>query len=112
MFESLDKLVPKADHPTVEATRKPLQLAPTIKTGPQGSALRQGPNTRSQSRKGPESTDLPPSKFKKGDRVVVHNKKQIPIYGTVRWTGNVNSGESKVNAVGIETVRTNSVHLL
>ena len=107
MFESLDKLAPTADQllvATVEATRKLSQLAPTNKQGPQGTPLGQGPKTRSRSRKVPESTDLPPSRYKTGDRVVVHNKEQIAIYGTVRWIGTSHSGVSKVNAVGIETV--------
>ncbi|XP_064393285.1 uncharacterized protein LOC135340813 [Halichondria panicea] len=45
-------------------------------------------------------------RFHKGDRVVTHNKDQVPIHGTVRWTGIANTDGGKVNAVGIETVRT------
>ena len=40
------------------------------------------------------------SRFHKGDRVVTHNKDQVPIHGTVRWTRD----SGKVNVVGIETV--------
>ncbi len=45
-------------------------------------------------------------RFKKGDRVTTHNKDQILIHGTVRWTGETNTDSGKVNAVGIETVGT------
>ncbi len=45
-------------------------------------------------------------RFKKGDRVTTHNKDQIAIHGTVRWTGEANTDSGKVNAVGIETVGT------
>lgn len=99
MFESLDKLAPRADQPvitTIQIPRNPPQPTPNNKPG-----FKLGPSTRSKSH---EDSDLPPSRFKEGDRVVVHNKNQIPIYGTVRWLGIVNTSDSKVNAVGIETV--------
>ena len=44
------------------------------------------------------------SRFHKRDRVVTHNKDQVPIHGTVRWTGETNNECDKVNVVGIETV--------
>ena len=107
MFESLDKLAPNADHPLIatgEIAAKRSPPAPTNIPGTQSTSLGPHLNTRFQTQKDPVSIVLPPPQFKKGERVVTYNKDQIPIYGIVRWTGLVNHGEVKVNAIGIETV--------
>ena len=70
---------------------------------PSDPGSRQGPaaSTRSQTQK----TNTP--QFKVGDRVVSYNKQQVPIHGTVKWTGGQALTEGgKMNVVGIETVST------
>ncbi len=48
--------------------------------------------------------DTPP-RFKINDRVVVYNKKNVAIHGTVRWTGrDVQTRTLNTNHIGIETV--------
>ncbi len=44
-------------------------------------------------------------RFKINDRVVVYNKKNVPMHGIVRWTGmNVQTKTLDTNHIGIETV--------
>ena len=67
------------------------------------------PNFRPTKTPNAQTTKAPPpsnTRFHKGDRVITYNKDQIPIHGTVRWTGEANTNSGKVNAVGIETVGT------
>ena len=120
---SLDKLAKRADFPAIknEPSSKTqssvgdnlgnlgsrLGLGKSSETHSQGSSSnpgsRQGPaaSTRSHTQK----TNTP--QFKVGDRVISYTKHQIPIHGTVKWTGGQTPTDSeKMNVVGIETVST------
>ncbi len=111
MFVSLEKLATTPNFRPTKTLNAPT-TKPTLpnqvltrlglKTNNEGTGGRasQGPaaGTRSQGHKNSGS------RFKKGDRVVTHNKEQIPIHGTVRWTAEANTDGDKVNVIGIETV--------
>jgi ubiquitin thioesterase CYLD len=43
--------------------------------------------------------------YKPGDRVVLHSVHNVPIYGTVRWTGHVRENKISMPVVGVETVK-------
>ena len=46
--------------------------------------------------------DSPPFRYQVGDRVLFHNKKGEPHYGSVEWTGR--KEKEPYNLVGIKTV--------
>lgn len=111
MFVSLDKL---SKYPPVQT----LSEAP-----PSGSRfLPQSypPPIRPRSgRKDPVESSTDPERlnerrYKKGDRVVVFNKKGVPVHGVVKWVGSyshtVKKKQVSYNAVGIETVSYLSTH--
>ena len=61
--------------------------------------------SRPESKESSVDQQLPPPRFKPGDRVVAFNKKGIRVHGTVRWVGrNIASRKFTVTVVGIETV--------
>ncbi len=115
MFVSLEKLAttpnfrptkpPNAR--TTKATYLPNQVLTRLglKTNNEGTGDRantsQGPAAGTRSSQVHKNSG---SRFKKGDRVVTHNKDQIAIHGTVRWTAEANNDGDKVNVIGIETV--------
>ena len=111
MFESLDKLAPAPNFVTLmslspQPTARPKKPDDnSIQNSVAGST---GPVTRAQAQaqkqKLEPQSDVLPSRYKIGDRVVVYDKDQHPIRGTVKWTGLAFSLEERVNAVGIETV--------
>ena len=46
------------------------------------------------------------ARFEEKDRVVVYTEKNIPVHGTVRWTGRYSLSEIEAAfVIGIETVR-------
>ncbi len=91
MFVSLERLAPT---PNFRPTRTP--TAPTTKATLLPDAVRSWLGLEGHKNSG--------SRFQKGDGVVINNKDQILIHGTVKWTGTANTDGSKVNAIGIETV--------
>ncbi len=95
MFVSLDKL---ASTPDIRPAYPQATKTAPVKRG-SFKDFKVVTDTRSQTQK------KHVSRFKNGDRVVCYTKDQIPIYGTVRWTGESVSNSEKVNVVGIETVR-------
>ncbi len=106
MFVSLDKLASTPDiRPANHQATKPgpgkKGLFEKFKDGPVKTLTDKvnGPATRSQTQK------KHVFHFKNLDRVVCYTKDQIPIHGTVRWTGEGFSDTVKLNVVGIETVR-------
>jgi len=60
--------------------------------------------TRSKDKNSGSSVDVLPKAFKIGDRVVVYNKKSIPVHGVVAWVGKHSGPGVNFTAVGIETV--------
>ena len=60
------------------------------------------------------SADSPKFIYKKGDRVVVFTKKEVPVHGVVKWVGIhsfvVDKKQTSFKAVGIETVSTCVFH--
>ncbi len=90
LFVSLDKL----------AAKPPRQVPHvSIPQQPKSSTL-PGANPHIQG----SCADKPPV-FKINDRVVVYNRKNVPIHGTVRWTGrNIHTRTLNTNHIGIETV--------
>ena len=120
MFVSLEKLAPTPNfRPTRTPNAQPTKATlpnqvlsrlrlkadsedkPQNMPGGRANTSHAGPaaSTRSQGRHKNSG-----SRFHKGDRVVTHNKDQVPIHGTVRWTGESNTKGDKVNVIGIETV--------
>ena len=74
---------------------------------------REGPSQHHNQKYGLRSQSKPPkdssvdaeSRFKVGERVIVYNKKDVAIRGTVKWIGVITYGkEYRVSTVGIETV--------
>ncbi len=93
---------------TTKATLPNLVLSKLgLKTNNEGTGGRantsQGPPAAGTHSQGHKNSGF---RFQKGDRVITHNKDQIAIHGTVRWTGEANTNSGKVNAIGIETVGT------
>ncbi len=107
LFVSLDKLAPTHDirvtnsqASKVATPKKGFNLFGVWKDDAQvSSGIFPGPVTLSQSQ---QKKDVP--HYKNGDRVVCHNKRQILVHGTVRWTGETRTDSGKIKAVGIETV--------
>ena len=65
---------------------------------------------RSQSKLPKGSSVDAESQFKVGERVIVYNKKNVAIRGTVKWVGVLSDGkEFRVSTVGVETVSINVV---
>ena len=112
MFISLDKLAPTANYTTLKNQAPQPRVNAKAPTGELGSdsstANTARPVTRSQThsqkQKQQGQTDNPPSRYNIGDRVVVYDKNQHTIHGTVKWVGPAISGDERVSAVGIETV--------
>ena len=74
--------------------------------------------TRSAQNKAQQQSDLnqpshqrdqlpkqPHSRFRLNDRVVVHDKHEVGVHGSVKWVEEVKYGGDNLIAVGIETVR-------
>ena len=110
LFVALDKLALSPDSGATRQTPAP----PLTEAGSSGSRLGLKPkdvsNSPDRKSSGPAGSTRsqvhtpPPIRFRSGDRVVVYNKNQNAFHGTVRWTGQTNTGSERCNAVGIETV--------
>ena len=89
---SLDKLAAKPPHQVPHgSTRQQLKSSSSsgVNSSTHGSPI-----------------DKPPTcMFKINDRVVVYNRKNVAMHGTVRWTGrDVQTRTLDTNHIGIETV--------
>ena len=93
LFVSLDKLATKPPHQVPHSAIPPQQ--------PKSSTLPRAPLPAPTQG---SSADKPPV-FKINDRVVIYNRKNVPMHGTVRWVGrNVYTRTLDTNYIGIETV--------
>ncbi len=96
LFVSLDKLAAKPPHQVPHSAIPPQQ--PKSSTLPRAALPGANPPTQGS------SADKPP-RFKINDCVVVYNKKNVPMHGTVRWVGrDIHSRTLDTNYIGIETV--------
>ena len=98
LFVSLEKLAPEpppspgADYSVAKKPKNP-PVDSSANTGKVSSHSFDPP------------VDQPHQHFKVNDRVVVYNKKNIAVHGTVRWTGRrVQTRTLESNHIGIETV--------
>ena len=94
LFVALDKIFP-------DSSPGPITIPPKRGANQQSSHL--SSQSKSNTSDARESSTDPQPQFLIGDRVVVYNKKGAAVYGTVRWTGQI-QGEVRPFAVGIETV--------
>ena len=111
---ALDKLSPDSQGSSL--TKKPRSGKSYAKVASHGpppsgqSTLAGDTKSRSQAISRHESKvssvdQLPPPRFKLGDRVVAFSKNGIRVHGTVRWVGrNTASQKFLVTVAGIETV--------
>ena len=81
-----------------------MRKTPTLGQQHPDSSNQYGMMTRSKEKNSGSSVDAPPKGFKIGDRVVVYNKKNIPVHGVVAWVGKCSGPGVNFTVLGIETV--------